>query len=285
VNVDGRMSRRTFLAASGGLVLATSATASAGASLATKPNELSALLVSIDPYASPDPQRIGLAIFRGARPVAGPRVNVALAAPGTDEATVVTTKLYTGGLPGGRGVYVFDAVLPEPGDWRGIALVGGKRVGFRVAVSAGPTAPAIGAAAPRAASPTKADPLGTKPLCTRVPPCPLHTTSLSDLVGSGRPVAAMFATPALCQTATCGPVLDQLLEVRAPYEDRVAFVHVEIYKTNKGTALVPTVDAWQLPGEPWLYTVDGSGIVQGRLDGAFGRKEIVQELDDLVAPG
>jgi hypothetical protein len=114
----------------------------------------------------------------------------------------------------------------------------------------------------------------------------MHTTSLSDLIGSGRPVAVMFATPALCQTATCGPVLDQLLAVRAPYEDRVSFVHVEIYKTNKGTALVPTVDAWQLPGEPWLYTVDGSGVVRGRLDGAFGRGEIVQQLDALVAmPG
>jgi hypothetical protein len=279
------ISRRTFLAASGGLVLATSIAARAGASIAAKPTELSALVVSIDPYASPDPQRIGLAIFKGARPVAGPKVDVALAAPGANKGTVVPTTLYKKGLPGGRGVYVFDAVLPEQGAWRGLALVEGKRVEFVVGVNTAPTAPTIGSAAPRAASPTKTDALGVNPICTRIPACPLHTTSLSDLIGTGKPVAVMFATPALCQTATCGPVLDQLLAVRKPYEDRVSFVHVEIYKSNKGVALDPTVDAWALPGEPWLYTVDGGGIVRGRLDGAFGRKEIVQQLDALVASG
>ena len=107
--------------------------------------------------------------------------------------------------------------------------------------------------------------------------------SLSSLVGAGKPIAVMFATPALCQTATCGPVLDALLSIRKPYEDRVAFVHIEIYKSNKGVDVAPTVAAWNLPGEPWLFTVDGQGTVKSRLDGAFGRDEMKQALDALVA--
>ncbi len=77
-------------------------------------------------------------------------------------------------------------------------------------------------------------------------------------------------------------MLDALLDVRKPYEDRVTFIHVDIYENNKTTKLAPTVEAWRLPSEPWLYTVDGSGTIVGRIDGAFGRDEIVTQLDALV---
>ena len=61
----------------------------------------------------------------------------------------------------------------------------------------------------------------------------------------------------------CGPVLTELLGVMAPYQDRVQIVHVEIYKDQTSDALVPTVDAWALPGEPWLFGIDGAGTVVG----------------------
>jgi hypothetical protein len=110
----------------------------------------------------------------------------------------------------------------------------------------------------------------------------LHKVSLSEVVGTGRPVAVLFATPALCQSQYCGPVLDELLDVRRPYEDRVAFVHVEIYRSNRGADLAPTVEAWGLPTEPWFFTIDGAGTITGRLDGAFGGDEMTAQLDTLV---
>jgi hypothetical protein len=269
------LSRRGFLAATGGLALAATlhldvlSSEAAAASTA-----LSALTVSIDPYVSRQPQRIGLVLYRGAKPLAGPAVKVAFAPPGSNQATMIGTKLYKAGLPGGRGVYVSQPVLDQPGNWNGVVLVQGKQVRFVLQVKASAEVPVIGSTAPRAASPTMTDALGVKPICTRDPVCPLHTTSLSDVIGTSKPVAVMFATPALCQTATCGPVLDQLLTVRTSYEDRVAFVHVEIYQSNKGVEVSPTVAAWNLPGEPWLFAVDGTGIIRGRLDGAFGRDEV-----------
>jgi hypothetical protein len=58
---------------------------------------------------------------------------------------------------------------------------------------------------------------------------------------------------------------------------------VEIYKNNKTTNLAPTVEAWHLPSEPWLFTVDGAGTIVGRIDGAFGRKEIAAQLEALAS--
>ena len=76
-----------------------------------------------------------------------------------------------------------------------------------------------GMAAPGAASPTTADTLGVDPICTRDPMCPLHTQSLSTVIGAGKPVAALFATPARCQSAYCAPVLDEFLDVIKGYGD------------------------------------------------------------------
>jgi hypothetical protein len=186
------------------------------------------------------------------------------------------------GLPKGRGVYRSDTTFDAAGIWDGEARFLGKTTKFSLQLPAAAVAPVPGEAAPRAASPTKADTLGVKPICTRVPQCPLHTVSLSDVVGTGRPVAVLFATPALCSSQYCGPVLDELLAIRKPYEERVTFVHVDIYTNLRGSAESPTVTAWQLPSEPWLYTIDGAGNIVARIDTAFGRSEIQGLLDDLV---
>ena len=161
----------------------------------------------------------------------------------------------------------------------------GARTPFVFQVAAKPASPITGQPAPRAASPTTRDPLGVDPICTRNPVCPLHTFSLSSIVGRGRPIAAMFATPARCQTRYCGPVLDTMLPMVATYSDRIDFVHVEIYKNNQTTDVIPTVSAWKLGGEPWLFGIDSGGLVTARLDGAFDQTEITGLLDGLVARG
>ena len=293
---DSTLSRRAFLAAGGGLALA-AATAplletwfdpAAAAVAAAKKGPISPLVLSSDLYASPEPQRYVFAIAQGKGPIektyaSGAQAQVAFAPPGSSQATVLPTKLYKDGLPKNRGVYVAQAKFPEAGDWKAILLVKGRKVPFAVTVKSAAEAPAVGSPAPRAASPTKAAPLGVNPICTRRPACPLHAVSLSDVVGTGKLVAVMFATPALCQSQYCGPVLDELLKVVPRYQDKVTFVHSEIYTSNRGATLSPTVQAWNIPGEPWLYTVDGAGTIKGRIDGAFGSGEIVEQLDALIA--
>jgi hypothetical protein len=282
------VSRRGFLAASGGLVLATTALGRAAVAAGTSNKELSPLVLSSDLYSSPTPQRFVFAVAVGPDFASRGPAQVGFVPPSAPKGskqtiTLEPTTLHKRGLPKGRGVYVADLVFDEPGVWNGIVSTRGKQVPFAVEVQAQPVSPIVGSAASRAPSPTKADPLGVKPICTRQPPCPLHTASLSEVIGAGAPVAVMFATPALCQSQYCGPVLDELLEVRDRYPG-VTFVHVEIYASNRGADLSPTVEAWGIQTEPWLYTVDPAGTIVGRIDGAFGRDEIVQQLDALVAP-
>jgi hypothetical protein len=278
-------SRRAFLASTGGLALAAAVgwPRAAGAARPDRSSALSALLVSNDLYVSSAPQRVAFVVYRGPTPASGPTARLALAPPGSTQGQIVTAVPMKTGLPKNRGVYVVEAVLDRPGVYPGEVLTQGHRLPMSLEVKATPDAPAIGAAASRAPSPTPQNLLGVKPICTRQPPCPLHAVSLSDVIGTGRPVAVLFATPALCQTRYCGPVLNELLAARVPYEDRVTFVHVEIYRTlTGGNEESPTVQAWNIPYEPFFFTIDGTGTIHGRLDAAFGRDEITPLLDELV---
>ena len=278
-------SRRGFLAASAGAALVGTLgwPDRAGAARLATSTALSALLVSNDLYVSPNPQRVAFVIYRGPTPDSGARARLGLAPPGTAQGEIVTAVKMATGLPKGRGVYVVDAVLDQPGTYEGAVLYQGHRLPLALEVKASADAPVPGDAASRAPSPTKANPLGVNPICTRQPACPLHAVSLSEVIGTGRPLAVLFATPALCQTRYCGPVLNELLSARVPYEDRVTFVHVEIYRTlTGGNDESPTVQAWNIPYEPFLFTVDGTGTIRGRLDAAFGRDEITPLIQALV---
>ena len=280
------LSRRAFLAAGGGMVLAAAAGGAAAALPMAESKKLSALLLASDLYASPDPQRIVFALAEGPKYASGPPARLAygqsrkLGAP-------VETVLHSRGLPKRRGIYTAEVALPQAGPWLGVVQVkkDGKRqnasLAFQVQESA--KAPVAGQPAPRAASPTAANPLGVDPICTRNPPCPLHDVSLDTAIGAGKPVAVMLATPALCQSRYCGPVLDDLLTLTDQYKDRITFVHVEIYTNLSGNETTPTVQAWGIQTEPWLFGVDATGNVVSRLDGAFGHDEQEQLLQHLVS--
>jgi hypothetical protein len=187
------------------------------------------------------------------------------------------------GLPE-RGVYVVESTtFDRDGTWEAHIALAGRTTTVPFLVNAKAQVPAPGGGAPKAPSPTPADPLGVDPICTRQPPCPLHSVSLDKLIGAGKPVAVMFATPARCQSRFCGPVLDLLLAQQASYQSRINMVHVEIFKNATDITPVPTIAAWSLESEPWLFGIDGNGVVKGRIDGAFDAPEVKALLDSLVA--
>jgi hypothetical protein len=280
------ITRRAFLAATGGLVAAAAVPEVAFAH--DEPalgKDVNALVLSSDLYASPDPQRVVFGLGSKKGYVSGPPVKVGFAPVDESNEVVVPplekARFYKAGLPEGRGIYRVDPVLDVAGVWVGIARVGERTFQFPIQVNDAPFAPLPGAAASTEPSPTVTETLEVKPICTRRPRCDLHDESLSDLVGSGTPLAVLFATPARCQSEYCGPVLDTMLGIRDRYPD-TKLVHVEIYRNNRTTDLVPTVEAWGLETEPWLFTVDGAGTIVGRLDGAFGKQEMIQLLDALT---
>jgi hypothetical protein len=285
LNERSGISRRAFLAASGGLVIAAALPEVAFAHEEPKLGKgLNAAVLSSNLFAQSAPQRFVFGLRSNRGYVSGPPVHVGFAPPGSTEVTLEleSTRFYKAGFPEGRGVYLAEPVFDTPGIWAAVAAVRKRQVTFAIEVRDASTALLPGAAAPRAASPTPTETLDVDPICTRRPECPLHDVSLTDLVGDGTPLAVLFATPARCQSEYCGPVLDTLLSVRDRYPD-IRFAHIEIYKNNKTTNLAPTVEAWALPSEPWLYTIDGAGTIVGAIDGAFGKAEIVQQLDALAS--
>jgi hypothetical protein len=114
---------------------------------------------------------------------------------------------------------------------------------------------------------------------TRIPPDTMHEVDLADALRAHRPTVLLFATPALCESRTCGPVTDEAEQLHAKYGERVVFIHQEIYKDNDVTkGLRPQVTAWHLPKEPWVYTINSRGRIAARIQGPF----TVPELDAAI---
>ncbi len=172
-------------------------------------------------------------------------------------------------------IYEADVPLPGPGRWSVLAVTRNQGrlfgAGSQVEVSARDSIPAVGEEAPKVTTDTLASAGGDiDAIDTRVPPSDLHERSFDDVVGE-KPVALLFATPALCQTRVCGPVVDIAAQMEKTYGDRMEFIHQEVYVENtveKG--LRPPLEAFNLRTEPWLFTVDADGKVAARLEGSFG---------------
>ncbi len=174
-------------------------------------------------------------------------------------------------------IYETSVPLDKPGSYPVVAvsIIGGKRIGAagRITVTAASKDPIpdVGEQAPRVDTETLAGAGGaaTK-IDTRVPPSDMHKVSLKDVAGK-RPVALLFATPALCQSRVCGPVVDIALQLQKTYGDRMTFIHQEVYKDNMlSKGLRPPLQAFNLQTEPWLFVLDNTGRITARLEGSFG---------------
>jgi hypothetical protein len=115
---------------------------------------------------------------------------------------------------------------------------------------------------------------------TRVPPAPeLHQKNLKDVLGK-KPVALLIATPQLCQSRVCGPVVDIELQMKAEFGDRVEFIHQEVYKGNEvSKGLRTPLLQLHLETEPWLFAIRRDGTIAARLEGSFGVGEFRKAVE------
>jgi hypothetical protein len=181
-----------------------------------------------------------------------------------------------------RGVYVADVPFKRDGKYAMLALaqldgrlvatspisvqVGGKKV----------VPPAVGQKAPVIHTLTPTDVAGdVAKIDTRVPPAPsLLKDDFADVVGK-KPVVLTFATPQLCQSRVCGPVVDVVDEVQAKVGDKVSFIHQEVYQDNQiNKGLRSQLVAYRLQTEPWTFVIDRHGIISTRFEGAFSPGEL-----------
>jgi hypothetical protein len=172
-------------------------------------------------------------------------------------------------------VYEADRVpFSSPGQWAVLVVtrVGGHLVAAptNVTVRGDDPIPQVGERAPVVETDTAAEDGGAQAVDTRRPTSDMHDVSFDDVVGK-KPVALLFATPQLCQSRVCGPVVDIALQLREKYGDRMEFIHQEVYVDNDANqGLREPLRRFNLRTEPWLFTVSKDGRIAARLEGSFG---------------
>ena len=185
-------------------------------------------------------------------------------------------------------VYASDIEVRRPGAYYALALLelDGRLVpttAAEVRVVRDSKVPEVGEKPPMISTPTGDDVKNISEIETRDPPDTMHDVDYADVVGK-KPVVIVFSTPALCQARVCGPVVDIAEQVKAERGDEdVAWIHMEVYEDNdlkKGFR--EQLLKWRLQTEPWAFTLDRTGRIAARLEGAWSPAELDSAVDAAV---
>ena len=184
-----------------------------------------------------------------------------------------------------QAVYVSTVKLDRDGNWDLVAMFrtggGGYTATFIPTIKVGGSKdiPTVGERPPRIHTPTVSDVGGDLgQIDTRSPHDDMHNVDFADVLGK-EPVVLLFATPALCESRVCGPVVDVAEQVEHEAGDGVNFIHMEVFKNNNASdGYRPQLTEFGLRTEPWLFVSDGKGIIRSRIQGAFD----ASELEDAI---
>jgi len=139
--------------------------------------------------------------------------------------------------------------------------------------------------------------LGTEPNVKRIstdaePEPALYELTVAQALEAGKPLVVTFATPAYCQTRFCGPMVDNVKEVRAEFADSVNFIHIEPFVldeegrlvpgTQGGPAVTEPMQQWRLQTEPWTFVIDAGGVITARFEGAASANELRQAIGEVA---
>ena len=177
-----------------------------------------------------------------------------------------------------KGRYVLTALASIDGE-----LQSTSQIEMRAGTRGGP--PDVGDRAINVDTDTVEDARGDlSTIDTRIPPlADLHEKSLSEVLGR-EPVVLAFATPQLCQTRVCGPVVDVVAQVKAEAGGDVTYIHQEIYKDNDiNSGFRPQVGRWGLPTEPWIFLIGKDGRIVERFEGAVSVAELQRAVESKLA--
>ncbi|MEA3020960.1 MAG: hypothetical protein QOI47_2484, partial [Actinomycetota bacterium] len=215
------VSRRSFLLGSAGaLALAACGGGKGSASTASTTSTAGGLAVAkvfnpTQPVGVPLRLPLALADAQGALlDKVPPSIKVSWSAP---DSTVLGDPIdlarHDQGIP--TPYFPLLATFPTAGAWRIRVEANGTHADTSLTIVPKeqlPVVPGVGDKLISMKTPTTQDPRGVKPICTRDPACPFHAQSLDAAMTSGLATAFIVSTPALCQTAICGPVLELVID-------------------------------------------------------------------------
>ena len=200
----------------------------------------------------------------------------------------------------GRGLYRAPVTFDCPGDWTAditAHLADGDR-SSRVTFTVRDvwSTPAIGELVPGTDNPTADSADAIAQISTDDDPDPdFYQSTPADAEAAHEPFVVVFATPAFCRTAACGPTLDLVKDAAADFKDRIAFIHVEPYQLEERDGFlqpllsesgelqtVAAVDEWGLLSEPYVFAVDGEGRLVAKFEGIASQEELLEAFDAIA---
>jgi hypothetical protein len=274
-----------------GLVLAACGTPAA--SNPSTGSQLQAEVVATELVVGP-PQRVPIGILDHNTPVSDATVHV----------RTFTLKDNTGTYKGesdapfkgeglqGAGTYVAHLTFDAVADW-GIEVSAsrpnGQHAVLRLSlpqVAASPTVPGLGQPALASHNLRAKDVPDLSYIDSGTPPDDMHQLSIADAIAKHQPALVVFASPALCVSRVCGPQVQAVQTLEPSYRDRLAFIHVEPYQLKpipSREKINPVVTEWRLQSEPWIFLIDGKGIIRARFEGPTATDEVKTAIDQLLA--
>ena len=207
------------------------------------------------------------------------------------------------GIENVAGIYVTNVDLPSAGEYVArftTSVAGGEPEVADVSINVLDDVPGVGIGdrAPASDTPTLTDVGGDlRKISTDEHPVErFYTSSVADAVAAKEPFVLVFATPKFCTSQQCGPTLEHVKAVVNGYPD-LTVINVEPYELkDDGGALqpvtsgnppqlvtVPAVNEWGLQSEPWIFVVDGSGVVRGSFQAIIAEDELKASIDEVLA--
>ncbi|MEO6351197.1 MAG: hypothetical protein ABIP53_11155 [Candidatus Limnocylindrales bacterium] len=216
-------------------------------------------------------------------------------------AAVQGAATYMSTIEGRPGLYRLPVTFTQAGEWgvEAIAtdLAGVKRTGRMVfPVRETGTTPPIGGQAPASDNPTTTEPTDLPNISTDVDADPdFYRESVATALAAQEPFAVVFATPAFCTSATCGPTLDVVKSAAAPFKGRMTFIHIEPYElelveghlrpllSDQNLPIpVAATTQWGLPTEPYVFVVDSAGKVTAKFEGIAAADELAAAFAEVA---
>jgi protein SCO1/2 len=209
-------------------------------------------------------------------------------------------------LPEGEQQTFFVAPLdiPSPGAWKLLLTAGGATGSIAVqALDQGATLP-IGGPAPDIDTPTLDDVGGVVRAVTTQPnpDLRLSRTSTADARAMGKPYVIVIDSARFKVSPECGRALTMIRYLLDRWGERVVFIHLEPFEYQviteepvlSGSLTDPPLNrysrafglgdaTWPGTKMPWIFVVDGTGIVRAKYTGIVGSADVDVILSQIKA--
>ncbi len=239
--------------------------------------------------------RFGFVVTSQSGLVTAPTARVQSYFVGEDAIRETTGAVFQPWPYGSRGLYTTDLTFDRPGQWsievtvdRPDGTPGRARLQFDVERM--PLAPAVGSPAVSSVNRTVDDVEDLSELTTGSLQDPdLYQTTIFDASQSGLPTVIVFASPAFCINAVCGPQVEVLQELKNSYLGKANFIHVDIYDNPHEiqgdldrARISPIAVEWSLPSIEWTFVLDREGVVSARFEAFATLTEVEEALQKVL---